>query len=148
QSVTVFDGTGLANAQRVVEFPIGAGEAVDLLTIPVNVKAPGRHRSFLVVQFVGHFQLPSIPVTVALDCTVNGDLPVKFGCGITPATALNFTVLPTPPAGAPQTIIPATFLIRDLPDGTFQIGVRVEAATSQEEITRGLFFTASSSLIV
>jgi hypothetical protein len=147
-SVTVFDGTGLADRQFTVEFPIGAGEAVELITIPVNVTVPPQRRSFLVVQFVGHFLLPSIPVTMALDCAINHELNVPFGCGITPATDLDFTALPTPPAGAPHTIIPATFLIRDLPAGTHQIGVRVEASTSQEGVTRGLFFTATSSLIV
>ena len=52
------------------------------------------------------------------------------------------------PTGLAETLIPVTFLIRDLLDGTYQIGVRVEAATSQEGITRGFFFTATSSLIV
>jgi hypothetical protein len=146
-SVTVFTGTGLADAQFAVEFPIGAGEAVELITIPVNVRVPPRRRSFLVVQFVGHFQLPSIPVQIALDCAVNHELNLQFGCGITPATDLD-TALPTPPAGVRNTIIPATFLIRDLPTGTHQIGVRVEAGTSQEGVTRGVFFTATSSLIV
>jgi hypothetical protein len=147
-SVTVFDGTGLANAQTALDFPIGAGQAVELISIPVNVKVPPSHRSFVVVQFVGHFQLPPIPVTIALDCTIDHQLNLGFGCGITPAADFDFSKLnPLPRSGAPNALVPATFLIRDLPSGTHQIGVRIEASTTAL-LNSGLFFTATSSLIV
>jgi hypothetical protein len=146
-SVTVFTGTGVAETQSAVEFPIGAGEAVELISIPVNIKVPPRHRSFLVVQFVGHFDLPLIPVTINLDCAINHELNLQFGCGLTPRADFDFTGFSGPSPGA-QTIIPATFLIRDLPTGTYQIGIRVEAGTSQTGVARGQLFTAESSLVV
>lgn len=147
-TVTVFDSTGVASPQQVISFPIGAGEAVELINIPVDVKAPGRHRSFLVLQFVGHFFLPSAPVTITLDCVINHELKVENGCGITPGADFDFSAVPTPRAGHWQTLIPATFIIRDLPDGAYTIGVRVEAATSQQSVPDGSFLRATSSLIV
>ena len=147
RSVTVFDGTGLQLPQFLIEFPIGAGEAVKLLTISVDVTVPPHHRSLLVVQFVGHFSLPSIPVTNGLDCVINSVADPRFGCGQTPATDFDFTGV-YPESGDPNTIVPATFLIRDLPAGIHQIGIRIEADTNPQERNVGRFFIPSSSLIV
>ena len=146
-SVTVFDGTRLGPSQFLIEFPVGAGRAVKLLTIPVDVTVPPQQRSFLVVQFVGHFVLDSIPVTIALDCVVNSVIDPRFGCGQTPATDLDLTGL-APNSGLPHTIVPATFLIHDLPAGMHEIGIAVEADTSLGEIGVGRFIIPSSSLIV
>ena len=144
-SVTVFDGTGLAEGQVVLD--LIQGDRVEVLSIPIDVKVPKNQQNVLIVQFIGHFMLDPAPVTITVDCLIDHQLDLSHGCGITPSA--DFSLPNIPPAGANTALVPATFLIRDLPPGIHQIGIGVEIASPMElpRFGKTKFFVATSSLI-
>ena len=147
-SVTIFDGTGRADAQYTID--LVQGQNVEVLSIPVDVRYPPSQQSLLIVDFIGHFVLPTdAPVDIALDCTIDHEINLQHGCGITPGAYFDFTNA-LPPSGAPQAVIPSKFLIRDVPVGVHQIGIAVHLSsrTALPMSATAHFTAATSSLVV